>query len=410
MKYKCLLSISTSLVMITAIAPSAYAKTGDPIAIADGLSLDPIIDARISYEHVDQPASDADALTIRVRSGIELKSDSGFSFLAESEATLGIINDFNDTNISNGIEPFSVVADPENIELNRLQIQYTKKGLGKATLGRQRVNIDDQRFVGSVGWRQNEQTFDAIDIALSPIKNISLNATYANSQRTIFGIDAGPRQAFDGDYIFLGAGIKTGPVNIKAFSYLLDFDPGQPVSNNSTATYGARATAKLPISKSFSLNLEGSYAIQEDYQNNPNDFSVDFISASIGASVLGFGLTAGYENLGADGTGNRVQTPFATLHKFNGWADVFLNTPAAGLEDQYIKLTKKFNILGGLNASVIYHDFNSDVGSINFGDEIDAALTFKVKVVNIGFRYANYNAQNFGVDTERFWFRLGYSF
>lgn len=389
---------------------AAQAKTGDPVVIAAGLTLDPIFDARLAYEHVDQPLSDADALTLRTRAGLELASDIGISFLVESEATLGIINDFNDTNSGNGIEPFSVVADPENIELNRIQLKFARKDKGSVTVGRQRINIDDQRFVGSVGWRQNEQTFDAVSASVTAFKPLTLEATYAISQRTVFGADAGPREAFDGDLIFLGAGVKAGPVNLKGFAYLLDFDAGQPVSLSSSATYGLRATAKLPVAEGFAIDLAGSYAVQKDYKANPNNFSVDYIAGSVGTSFAGFGLTLGYESLGSDGAGNRFQTPLATLHKFNGWADVFLSTPPAGLEDKYVSLSKKFKLLGGISASAAYHDFRSDAGSIKYGTEFDAALNFKINVISVGLKYANYNANSFAVDTEKFWLRLGYSF
>ena len=406
-------SIISCLVLSSAamITPSvAQAKTGDPVVIAAGLTLDPIFDARLAYEHVDQPLSDADALTLRTRAGLELASDIGISFLVESEATLGMINDFNDTNAGNGIEPFSVVAVSLKNELNRIQLKCVRKDKGSITVGRQRINIDDQRFVGSVGWRQNEQTFDAVSASVTAFKPLTLEATYAISQRTIFGADAGPREAFDGDLIFLGAGVKAGPVNLKGFAYLLDFDAGQPVSLSSSATYGLRATAKLPVAEGFAIGLAGSYAVQKDYKANPNNFSVDYIAGSIGTSFSGFGLKLGYESLGSDGAGNRFQTPLATLHKFNGWADIFLSTPPAGLEDKYVSLSKKFKLLGGISASAAYHDFRSDAGSIKYGTEFDAALNFKINVISVGLKYANYNASSFAVDTEKFWLRLGYAF
>ncbi len=393
------------------VTPSvALAKTGDPVVIAAGLTLDPIFDARLAYEHVDQPLSDADALTLRTRAGLELASDIGISFLVESEATLGIINDFNDTNAGNGIEPFSVVADPENVELNRIQLKFARKDKGSVTLGRQRINIDDQRFVGSVGWRQNEQTFDAVRGSVTALKSLTLDATYAISQRTIFGSDAGAREAFDGDFVFLGAGLDAGPASLKGFAYLLDFDAGQPVSLSSSATYGLRATAKLPITRDFALDLAGSYAVQKDYKANPGNYSVDYMAGAISASISGFALVLGYESLGSDGAGNRFQTPLATLHKFNGWADMFLSTPPAGLQDRYVSLRKKVDLLGGFTASATYHEFDSDRGNMDYGTEFDAALDFKISIIGVSLKYARYDADGFAIDTEKFWLRLGYSF
>lgn len=257
-------------------------QPGDPVKLGGGLTLDPIIEGRLRYEHVDQPAADADAVTLRVRAGAELKHTSGLSLLAEAVGTLGIVNDYNafpfaitDSQRRPG---FAVVADPMTIGLNRLQVQYKSKPL-TVTLGRQRINLDDQRFVGSVGWRQNEQTFDAarVEALLGPV---SFDGAYAISQRTIFGIDAGLRTAHDGNLVFLGAATKLGPVSVKAFSYLLDYDTAEQVgslaiSMADTQTYGVRATGSFAIGKAAKLNLAASYARQSDWQQNPVNYTAD---------------------------------------------------------------------------------------------------------------------------------------
>ena len=404
----------TSKIAILASATAAFAAQS---AQAETFTLKPSIDARLRYENVDQPTTDADAVTMRVRPGITLSTKSGFSALIEAEGTLGIVNDYRDAPFApaNG---YSVVADPENIELNRAQIQYKTKTF-TITGGRQRINLDDQRFVGSVGWRQNEQTFDAVrgEATLGPI---SFDGTYSWSQRTIFGIDAATRQAYSGEFLFLGAGATLGPVKLKAFSYLLDFDAKELVKGTSTQTYGVRATSSFKLSPKSSLNLMASYATQSDYGLNPGDYSVDYIAAEAGLGYGNFTLTAGYELLGGKITPNgRVafQTPMATLHKFNGWADLFLTTPTAGanvgLQDIYGGLAVKFpkvKALPGLNATVVYHDFQSDVGSAKYGTEWDASLGFKIgKKLSFLAKYADYSADKFSTDKSIFWLQLDYA-
>jgi len=298
-----------------------------------------------------------------------------------------------------------VVADPENIELNRFQLEYKSDAI-TATLGRQRINIDDQRFVGSVGWRQNEQTFDAVtgEAKLGPV---ALNGTYAWSRRTIFGVDSGPRQAFSGTYFFLGAGAGLGPVKIKAFSYLLDLDAKEPIALSSTQTYGARATVDFKLPGTVSLGLAASYAKQMDYQANPSDYSADYIAAEANAGFGMFSATVGYEKLGED-NGSSFQTPLATLHKFNGWADIFLSTPPAGLEDLYAGIG--VSPLPGLKAGVTYHDFSSDAGSVDYGSEWDVVVGYKInKMLGLTAKYANYDADGFAVDIEKFWLQLDFS-
>lgn len=378
-------------------------------AAADTITLKPSLDARLRYENVDTPTVDADAVTIRVRPGITAATKSGFSVLVEGEGTLAIEDNYKGAPFlpNNG---YAVVADPENIELNRAQVQYKTKTF-TLTGGRQRINLDDQRFVGSVGWRQNEQTFDALR-GEATLAGFTLDATYSWSQRTIFGIDAGSRQAYSGSFLFLGAGKALGPVKLKAFSYLLDFDAKEPVKATSTQTYGARATAAFKLSPKSNLALMASYATQSDYKLNPGSYSVDYIAAEAGLGYDIFTVTAGYELLGSEG-GKAFQTPMATLHKFNGWADLFLTTPANGLQDIYGGLAVKFpkvKALPGLNVAVVYHDFKSDVGSTDYGSEWDASLGFKIgKKLSVLAKYADYNADTFSVDTSKFWLQLEYA-
>lgn len=407
MKYRILLCAAVVLA-----AQPAFAAPGDPVKLADGLTIDPIIDARLRYESVDQPTRDADAVTLRLRAGFELKhAPSRLAFLAETEGTLGIVTDYNafpfaiaDSQRRPG---FAVVADPMNVELNRIQLQYKSKAV-TITVGRQRINLDDQRWVAPVGWRQNEQTFDALR-AEAKIGPVSLDAAYAIDQRSIWGIDGGPRQGMDGDHIFLGAGVKAGPVQLKAFAYLLDYDDAF-FTANSSQTYGGRAVAAIALGAKIKLNLAASYARQSDYGSNSFDYSADYIAAEASTTVAGFTLTGGYELLGSDasaGVGGRaVQTPMATLHKFNGWADLFLTTPNAGLQDIYGGLAYKFGkvkALPGLNAAVTYHKFDSDIGSVDFGDEWNASLGFKLGRINLLAKFADYNAKGFGVDTRKLW-------
>ena len=390
---------------------------GDPVRIADGLTLDPIIDARVRYEGVDQPTVDADALTVRLRAGVELKhAPSHLSVLVEGEGTLGVVKDYNAFPFAlpgnkQRRTQYAVVADPESIDLNRAQIMYKVKDFA-LTVGRQRINLDDQRFVGSVGWRQNEQTFDAVR-AEAKLGPVNFDGTYAIQQDSIFGSEAGPRRSMDGDFVFLGAWTKLGPVTAKGFAYIIDYDEAFAFPNSSQ-TYGGRLAGSFPLSKTVKLNLLASYARQMNIGQNPANYAANYVLGEIGLGYRGFTLTGGYEKLGADtGAGKAFQTPLATLHKFNGWADLFLTTPGNGLQDYYVSLAKVFpkvKAVKGLNANVAYHEFHSDVGGVRFGSEWDASLGFKARNVGWLVKYANYNADTFGVDRQILWLQAEIAF
>ncbi|WP_068073856.1 alginate export family protein [Novosphingobium lentum] len=406
-------------------APPPKHQFGDPVPMGDGLTFDPMLDLRLRYEHVDQPATDADAVTLRLRSGFEIKhAPSHLAFLAEAEATLAFDKHYNAFPFaiadSQRRLAYSVVADPQNIELNRLQLQYKTKE-ATVTVGRQRINLDDQRWVGSVGWRQNEQTFDAVrgEAKFGPV---SVDATYSIAQRTIFGHDAGPRRSYQGDFVFLGAGAQVGPIQLKGFAYLLGYDAKEQagalaIVNADTQTYGGRATGQFALSKQVKLAVAASYARQSGYRNNPLSYGANYVAGEAGLSYAGFTVTGGYELLGSN-KGRALQTQLATLHKFNGWADVFLTTPAAGLQDLYGGVSYKFakiKALPGLNAGVTYHRFDSDVGHLRYGDEWDASFGLKVSKVTLLAKYARYNqmgAKDFATDTDtkKFWLQAEYSF
>jgi Alginate export len=379
-------------------------------AFADELVLKPLVDARLRYESVDQVpfVSDASAITARIRAGIEAKT-SAFSVLVEAEATLAISEDYNSG--VNGFGAFPVVADPQNVELNRAQIQFTGLPKTAVTVGRQRINLDDQRFIGSVGFRQNEQTFDAARFEYSGIKDVKADITYAWSNRTIWGVDGfGVRQqSVKGDNVFANLSYKHKIGTLTGFAYLVDQDEAAVSGfRMSSQSYGARFAGATPLSKAAKLTYALSYARQSDYHNNPNTYSADYWLAELGGEAKGWKLTGAYEVLGAS-TGAALtsfQTPLATLHKFNGWADKFLVTPPNGLRDAYAVLgyTKpKFAGFDSIGLSATYHDYRSDRLSLNYGDEWGAQLVAKLMKYTITLKYADYNAKAFSTDTQKFW-------
>lgn len=393
-------------VSVLATATPAIAGPIGPIEVGEDFTLDIIAAVRVRYEMVEQDnaVANADAVTIRGRVGATV-SGNGFQFLAEAEGTAALVDDFNDTLPRNGVEPFSVVPDPESIELNRLQISYTKDGVG-ATVGRQRVIMGNARFVGNVGWRQNEQTFDAARFTLAK-GPFSFDGVWSNSQRTIFGSKS-PNQSFDGEFFFLNAGLDLDVVKATAFSYIINYDTRFAFSSQ---TFGLVADASIPLGGT-SISLSGTYATQSDAGANPTQYNADYIALSAGTTLAGFNVTAGYEELGSDGGVAAFQTPMATVHAFQGWADVFLVTPAGGVRDYYGTIKRAVTIPGftTLNAAVAYHEFDSDFGGINYGSEWDASIGFRVGPVGMLVKYADYNASGFSVDTKKLWLQAEYSF
>ncbi len=393
----------------------ALGGLGATPAFAAPVTFTPLVDARLRYEHVEQAplSKDAEAVTMRVRTGIEARV-SDFSFLAESEATLAISPAYNDG--LNGKTAYPIVADPQNIELNRLQLQYRGFRKTVVTVGRQRINLDDQRFVGAVSWRDNEQTFDAVRVEWAGIRNLKADIIYSNNVRTIWGIDGGNRfgparlAEIGGDNILANLSYRTKIGTLTGFAYLVDQDE-KLVFANSSQTYGGRFAGAYPLNKLVKLTYTVSYASQSDYHRNPNTYQAGYYAGELGIAAKAFTLAGGYEVLGAD-QGQPVtsfQTPLATLHKFNGWADKFLVTPPNGLRDAYGTIGYGWKQKAGLDAiqlTATYHRFDSDRLSQHYGDEVDAQVSARKGKYTALLKYADYRADSFGTDIKKLWLSL----
>ncbi len=365
----------------------------------------PWINARYRYEFVDQDglAHNANAHTVRTRMGYETGKFHDFSLLVEGENILDIgAEHYNDT--VNGKTAYPIVADPEDTNLNRLQLNYTGIPDTALALGRQVINLDNQRFVGSVGWRQNDQTFDALSVKNQSVKDTTLFYAYADQVNRIFGTDS-TAGAWDNSHIHLFNASYTGlPYGkITGYGYLLDITDSQAMSS---ATFGARFEGKHPIHEGLAglLNLE--YAHQADYAGNPANFSFHYYSIEPGIAYGQWVLKGQYESIEGNGA-TSMQFPLATLHAFDGWADKFLTTPAGGLIDANIGVTyvaKSDNsYLNGVKAMLVYHDFSAERGSMDYGTEWNALLeqTFE-KHYTVGLKFAAYNANGLFTDTLKF--------
>jgi hypothetical protein len=408
---------------LLAFIPVAQAQN-HAIALSDGVTLTPLIDARLRWEDVDTPARDAHAETLRVRAGVQISdAESHLSLLAEGTGTTPFGSAFSAFSYSTASDQYrphrATIADGGTLGLNRLQLSYVTQPM-TLTIGRQRLQIDDQRFVGNAPWRQNEQTFDAVRVQLRK-GLLALDATHAIRQITVNGAEGGPRDLLDGSFTFISGGIVMPQASLKGFAYLLDYDkaaflnqPGARSQFDSSQTYGFRATNSLPLGKDLSVSLASSLAWQNAYARNPNPYRAMYSSVEAGVTLHGHTATVTREVLGADRrAGWSFQTPMSSLHKFNGWADVFLTTPAAGLRDTALGLTGKLPPVKGVprvTYTVAHHWFDADIGGTHYGKEINASLGVTIRRVGLLAKMAQYNARGFGTDTRKIWLEMDYVF
>jgi hypothetical protein len=370
------------------------------------------LDLRYRLELVDQDGFDkkATASTLLTKLWYKSATLNGFSTYLEGTHTTAVGKDsFNSTINGNTNRP--VVADPNATELNQAYLQY-KNDFVTLKAGRQGIALDNQRFIGTVAFRQNDQTYDAMSAVVKPTRDLNATYGYFWNVNRIFS-DDNPLGNLDTDAHLFNVnytGFSLG--TLSAYGYLLDFNDAA-VLGLSTATYGLRFEGKRAISQDVKLGYELEYARQNDYKDSPFDFTANYWNAAVTASTNGFTLGAKYELLGSD-NGVSFKTPLATLFKFNGWADKFLNTPADGLQDINASLAYKVpgnTGLGGTLFKVIYHTFQSDAGDADYGTEWDFLISKKLsKRFTASVRAAFYNADSFATDTNKIWFTLGAKF
>lgn len=398
-------------------APGAWAADTFTGALTGGK---PSVNLQLRHESVEQnnALQDADATTVRARLGYTTDTWQGFGAMLEAESVIALGNKSYDSKASGDTHTgtHSVIVDPEDTEINQAYLSYS--GIANTTVkwGRQRIILDNARFVGNVGWRQNEQTFDAFSVVNKSLPDTTITAAYVTNVNRIFSDNAAAPTsgAFGGNHrmqsTLLNVNYKGWSfADIVGYAYLLDYDPTTAFTANSSDTYGIRLNGNAPMGGN-KLLYTAEYAQQSDAHGNATSYTTNYTLLEAGIDVTGVAVfKLGYEVLGSDGgvANKQFKTPLATLHAFNGWADTFLVTPTNGLKDTYVSANTK---LAGVNLGAVYHDYSADVttATINdLGSEVNlvASYTFD-KNYSVGLKYADYSAGDAAagyVDTRKTW-------
>jgi len=365
-----------ALVLCGPLGQAAEEETDLASAITGG---EASIGIRYRYEFVDQDGlpNDANASTLRLRLNYKTSQWNGWSMFGEFDHVFHVLA--TDFNAGGGNTPdkdsvYPVVADPKGSDLNQLYADYTMDDDWKFRFGRQRILLDNQRFVGGVGWRQNEQTYDALTLNTKVIAKTALSYSYVNRVRRIFGqkVPAGKARV-DGHLLNAKVALNDD-WSVVPYIYYLDYEAASNAAN-STSTLGARLAGNIKAGEG-KIALVAEIASQSDIGNNPTSYRAQYWHFdATWALPNGLSLGLAYEALGSD-NGAGFRTPLATLHKFQGWADVFVppGTAPDGINDLFATVKYKF---GKWNFIGVYHDFSSDTGSTDYGTEFDVAAAYK---------------------------------
>jgi hypothetical protein len=396
-----------SLLGLAALAASlaiAAEPTSLPDARAQGKNS---LTARLRSEHVEQTGLlDADALTLRTRLGYTTAKAAGWQFSAEAENVAALDGDaYNQSGLNPAAARRAVVADPEITELNQLWLAFTRDKT-TATLGRQKLIFDNARFVGDVGWRQNQQTFDAFTLQDKSLAATTLTYAYVDQVNRVFS-RRHAQGRWDSDSHLLNASYVVSPAaTVTAYAYRLKFTNS---AANSCATYGVSAVGTQPLTSDFKFTYRAELATQSDAGPSPLRYSALYDCFEAGLAHARGSLTLGHELLGSDHNVG-FKTPLATLHAFNGWADLFLATPAAGLRDVYLKATA--NLPQAIALTAFEHWFETAKGGADLGSEFDVMLSRKFGArVAATAKFAEFNSGAAAYpDVRKIWLQLDFTY
>jgi hypothetical protein len=420
---KLLLSMAALPLVIGGLSVTASADEG--ISILNDVKLKGEIRPRYEYAALKGNGKEAaEAYTVRTH----LVVSAGVLDIANLTTTIGIqsVNNFGSdkyNSTDNGELQYDVIKDPQHAMLSEASLDYT---INKSALhvGRSQVNLDNQRFIGTVGWRQNERSYDTAYIANNSIENLNLLAAY------VWGLQGvGAQATADTNTILLHGDYKViDALSVTAYDYMIadKHDTLGIALTGNVATSGAKLEyrAEYAMQNNATMNIHGGTKAKAD---------ADYMNFDLGANLSGILAGINYEILSGKKIGEPVggktnfQPTLGTNHKFNGWADIFYvadnggNGPTGGLQDMNIRLGYTAPNFGKILA--VYHEFKADekmsaaVGTTDdLGSEFDILYTNKlptIKDLSALVKYASYSkgkATGYTNDKRVAWLMFDYKF
>jgi hypothetical protein len=209
---------------------------------------------------------------------------------------------------------------------------------------------------------------------------------------------------------------------IDSYGYWLDYrdQNNAAIRNKSNQTFGVRLNGATPkFYDHYSLLYTAEWGIQQDYGHRAIAYEANRFNVMGGFSAYFLTFQGAMEQLNGNKNG-QFNTPLGTNHAFQGWADLFLTTPANGIRDVFGTISAKVWD-DSLTVSGVYHDYTDDTGNQHYGDEWDLQAVKKFgKHYSVLAKYAYYSADRSdgyagtgaltNTDTQKIWLQGNISF
>ncbi len=408
-------SIPVRVLTLALLALPVLASAENAASLSDAIAAGkPILNLRPRYEFVDQNGrpEEANAVTLRTLAGWKTGAWKGLSATIEL-IDVGRLNDnYNDG--QNGKTQYPVVADPDNTDVNQLYLDWAGLPATNVRAGRQSIKLDNVRFVGNVEFRQVMQVFNGVTVENKSLPNTRLYAGYLGRVKTV-----DTRQHDTGTVLLNARYALTPSEALVGYGYFQDQHDaiaagglsGPAPTDTSNQSVGVRADGAHTLNVDWKILYTAEYAKQADYAGGDSRIDATYTRLGIGGQWHDLSLRVDQEVLGSNEGLYAFQFPLATNHLFQGWADQFLTTPRQGMRDTFLSASAKIE-----KAQLLaeYHEYESDFGSIDFGNEFDIGVSYPLMQKLTGkVEFADYKAGDAAsgkFDTRKFWLTLIYAY
>lgn len=346
--------------------------------------------ARARLAHVDETDSHGKAGSVLLRSTAQSKWSEHFGTLVQVDAVASLWQDDHSDGARLNGQP--QIFDVPGVDLNQLLLSYRGRAW-RMQVGRQRIELDDQRFVGGNGFWQNEQSFDALYFERRLFSASRLHYAYVANANRIFGEDAdGPEHPalLLGDHKHHSHLVhfelnEWDATRLELYAYWID-NLDLPASSN--RTFGGKFRQKSilgPVKYEVVVALAGQ--TRPELAGDPVPWYGLLESSVVHGPWRG---VVRYEVIGEDQQVAFV-TPLTSAHDFHGWADIFSLPPASGLQDGSVRLQWRAS---PWEVELRRHGFwTADRGQY-LGNELDLELSLKLKRHQLlTLRYADFHPQ-----------------
>lgn len=341
---------------------------------------------RTRYVSLESDGISGRAASILFRGNVESTWNRSFSSFVELDYVAAAFEDDYSSGLVLNEKP--LFQDVRGDDVNQLWLAY-EHDLATVKFGRQAINLDDQRFVSSVSFWQNEQTFDALSLDAPILSSSTIRYSYIANANRIFGDDADEGRdvntSVERPKSFLGDHEHdTHLVHFEmnewdftrwvVYAYFIENKDLKPVSNN---TFGSRYEVKFQPGN-FRYHIEAEAARQERTQvlSEPSNNYARFF---LGVSYSSFEVSGKYEYLGSQRVDDAfvgLVTPIGSTNEFQGWSDGINSLHGVrGVEDTSVKVKWRNH---PWKFDLRYHWFSDTESSIDYGSEIDLDISFDI--------------------------------